>query len=45
VAEEPPPDEDTLLRLLAAAGAASRPLRDAAEAVPAMHAAMGAWRN
>jgi acetyl/propionyl-CoA carboxylase alpha subunit len=45
VAAEPAPDEDALLRLLAAAGAASRPLLDAADAVPAMHAAMGAWRN
>jgi acetyl/propionyl-CoA carboxylase alpha subunit len=45
VAAEAAPDETTLLRLLAAAGAVSRPLRDAADAVPATHAAMGAWRN
>ncbi len=45
VAAEAAPDDTTLLRLLAAAGAVSRGLRDAADAVPAAHAAMGAWRN
>jgi propionyl-CoA carboxylase alpha chain/3-methylcrotonyl-CoA carboxylase alpha subunit/acetyl-CoA/propionyl-CoA carboxylase biotin carboxyl carrier protein len=45
IADDPQPDPDTLLRLLATAALASRPLRDAAEAVPSMHAAMGPWRN
>ena len=45
VAAEPAPDDGALLRLLAAAAAASRPLRHAADAVPPMHAAIGAWRN
>ncbi|MBU6270477.1 MAG: ATP-grasp domain-containing protein [Betaproteobacteria bacterium] len=45
IAAEPPPAPDTLLRLLGAAALASRPLREAADAVPALHAAMGAWRN
>jgi len=45
VAVEPPPAPGTLLRLLAAGALASRPLREAADAVPPMHAAMGAWRN
>ena len=45
VAAEPPLAADTLHRLLATAALASRPVRDAADAVPALHAAMGAWRN
>ena len=40
-----PPDRPTLLRLLAAAALATRPVRDAADAVPPLHAAMGNWRN
>ncbi len=32
-------------RLLAAAALVTRPVRDAADSVPALHAAMGAWRN
>jgi propionyl-CoA carboxylase alpha chain/3-methylcrotonyl-CoA carboxylase alpha subunit/acetyl-CoA/propionyl-CoA carboxylase biotin carboxyl carrier protein len=38
------PKRDTLL-LLAAAALATRPVRDAADAVPPLHAAMGSWRN
>jgi acetyl-CoA/propionyl-CoA carboxylase biotin carboxyl carrier protein len=45
VAAEPAIDPPTLHRLLAVAALASRPLRDAADAVPALHAAIGAWRN
>jgi len=45
VAAEPDLPPDALLRLLAAGAAASRPLRDAAEAVSVVHAAMGHWRN
>jgi propionyl-CoA carboxylase alpha chain/3-methylcrotonyl-CoA carboxylase alpha subunit/acetyl-CoA/propionyl-CoA carboxylase biotin carboxyl carrier protein len=45
LAEEPTPEPEALLRLLAAAALVARPLREAADAVPAMHAAMGAWRN
>jgi propionyl-CoA carboxylase alpha chain/3-methylcrotonyl-CoA carboxylase alpha subunit/acetyl-CoA/propionyl-CoA carboxylase biotin carboxyl carrier protein len=45
IAAEPQPAPDTLLRLLGAAALVSRPLRDAADAVPALHAAMGPWRN
>ena len=33
------------LALLATAALATRSVRDAADAVPALHAAMGAWRN
>ena len=45
VAAEPPLEPETLQRLLATAALASRPVRDAADAVPALHAAMGGWRN
>ncbi|WP_137390007.1 acetyl-CoA carboxylase biotin carboxylase subunit [Rhodoligotrophos defluvii] len=38
------PDE-TLRRLLAAAALSMRPVRDAADAIPELQAAMGAWRN
>lgn len=38
-------DEATLNKLLATAAAMTRPMRDIADAVPAMHAAMGGWRN
>ncbi len=38
-------DETTLNKLLATAAAMTRPMRDIADAVPAMHAAMGGWRN
>jgi propionyl-CoA carboxylase alpha chain/3-methylcrotonyl-CoA carboxylase alpha subunit/acetyl-CoA/propionyl-CoA carboxylase biotin carboxyl carrier protein len=45
VAAEPPLDPAILHKLLAVAALSSRPLRDAADAVPVLHAAMGAWRN
>jgi propionyl-CoA carboxylase alpha chain/3-methylcrotonyl-CoA carboxylase alpha subunit/acetyl-CoA/propionyl-CoA carboxylase biotin carboxyl carrier protein len=45
VAAEPALGEDTVRALLAAAALSCRPVRDAADAVPALHAAMGAWRN
>jgi acetyl/propionyl-CoA carboxylase alpha subunit len=45
LAEEQTPEPEALLRLLAAAALVARPLREAADSVPAMHAAMGAWRN
>jgi acetyl/propionyl-CoA carboxylase alpha subunit len=45
LAEEPAPDGETLRKLLAVAALLSRPVRDAAEAVPALHAAIGGWRN
>lgn len=38
-------DPEIDLRLLAVAALATRPVRDAAEAVPALHAALGNWRN
>ena len=45
VAAEPALPADVIVRLLAVAALATRPARDAADAVPALHAAMGAWRN
>jgi propionyl-CoA carboxylase alpha chain/3-methylcrotonyl-CoA carboxylase alpha subunit/acetyl-CoA/propionyl-CoA carboxylase biotin carboxyl carrier protein len=45
VASEPAVDTATLRKLLAVAALSSRPVRDAADAVPTMHAAIGAWRN
>ncbi|WP_338424603.1 acetyl-CoA carboxylase biotin carboxylase subunit [Sphingopyxis kveilinensis] len=42
---EPPVDAEKRIRLLGVAARALKPIRDAAEAVPAMHAAMGGWRN
>ena len=45
IAATPPVPPVVLARLLAAAALSIRPLRDAADAVPALHAAMGAWRN
>lgn len=45
VAAEPVIGPALLHKLLAAAALSSRPLRDAADAVPALHAAIGAWRN
>ena len=41
-AERPPAET---LALLAAAALATRPVRDAADAVPVLYAAMGHWRN
>jgi acetyl-CoA/propionyl-CoA carboxylase biotin carboxyl carrier protein len=45
IAADPPLPEDRLHRLLAAAAMATRPMRDVADAVSDLHAAMGAWRN
>jgi len=45
LAAEPPPTADLLLKLLAAAALSTRATRDAADAVPAIFSAMGAWRN
>jgi acetyl-CoA/propionyl-CoA carboxylase biotin carboxyl carrier protein len=45
VAAEPILNDATLQQLLAVAALTTRPVRDAADVVPAMHAAMGAWRN
>jgi acetyl-CoA/propionyl-CoA carboxylase biotin carboxyl carrier protein len=45
IAADPPLAEATLHRLLAAAALSTRPLRDVADAVPDLHAALGAWRN
>ena len=45
VAAEPALPADVIVRLLAVAALATRPVRDAADAVPVLHAAMGAWRN
>jgi propionyl-CoA carboxylase alpha chain/3-methylcrotonyl-CoA carboxylase alpha subunit/acetyl-CoA/propionyl-CoA carboxylase biotin carboxyl carrier protein len=42
---EPPLDCITKARLLAAASLVLRPVRDAADAVPALHAMIGDWRN
>ncbi|MBL8382479.1 MAG: biotin carboxylase [Burkholderiales bacterium] len=45
VAADPPLSDDLKLKLIAAAALAHRPLKDAADAVPDLHAAIGAWRN
>jgi acetyl-CoA/propionyl-CoA carboxylase, biotin carboxylase, biotin carboxyl carrier protein len=45
IAADPSLDEATLHKLLAAAALVTRPMRDVADAVPDMHAAMGGWRN
>lgn len=45
IAAEPELPAATLNALLAAAALSTRPLRDVADAVPDMHAAMGDWRN
>jgi propionyl-CoA carboxylase alpha chain/3-methylcrotonyl-CoA carboxylase alpha subunit/acetyl-CoA/propionyl-CoA carboxylase biotin carboxyl carrier protein len=45
VAAEPPIEAATLHRLLAVAALVTNPVRDAADEVPPLHAAMGAWRN
>ncbi|MEJ0046958.1 MAG: hypothetical protein WDN04_13215 [Rhodospirillales bacterium] len=41
----PAPSEAVLRAVMAAAALSSRPVCDAADAVPALHAAIGAWRN
>jgi acetyl-CoA/propionyl-CoA carboxylase biotin carboxyl carrier protein len=38
-------DESVRKRLLAAAALLTRPVRDAADAVPVLHASIGSWRN
>ena len=45
VAADVAPAPATLRRLLGAAALQTRTMRDAADAVPALHAAMGGWRN
>jgi acetyl-CoA/propionyl-CoA carboxylase biotin carboxyl carrier protein len=45
IAAEPELPADTLQALLGAAALNTRPMRDVADAVPDMHAAMGEWRN
>jgi len=45
IAAEPPLAAATLRKLLAAAALVTRPVRDAADAVPQPYAAMGGWRN
>jgi acetyl-CoA/propionyl-CoA carboxylase biotin carboxyl carrier protein len=41
----PPPTDAALRAVAAVAALSSRAVRDAADAVPALHAAMGEWRN
>ncbi|MCF4165682.1 ATP-grasp domain-containing protein [Zavarzinia compransoris] len=45
IAEEPPLTAEETRRVLAAAMLSLRPTRDAADRIPAIHAAIGAWRN
>jgi acetyl-CoA/propionyl-CoA carboxylase, biotin carboxylase, biotin carboxyl carrier protein len=45
IAAEPPLPRAILHTLLAAAAVHTRAMRDVADAVPDLHAAMGAWRN
>ena len=45
LAAEPPIPQGLSDKLLAVAALSTRAVRDAADAVPALHAAMGAWRN
>jgi acetyl-CoA/propionyl-CoA carboxylase biotin carboxyl carrier protein len=45
IAAEPVLDDATLHQLLGAAALVTRPMRDVADLVPDMHAAMGAWSN
>ena len=45
LAQEPATDHWTAARVLAAATLTLRAVRDAADAVPALHAALGSWRN
>jgi acetyl-CoA/propionyl-CoA carboxylase biotin carboxyl carrier protein len=45
IAAEPELGTETLQALLGAAALSTRPMRDVADAVPDMHAAMGGWRN
>ncbi|PWB59275.1 MAG: biotin carboxylase [Bradyrhizobiaceae bacterium] len=45
IAAAPPPAPDLVEKLLAIAALSLRPVRDAADAVPPLYAAIGAWRN
>jgi acetyl-CoA/propionyl-CoA carboxylase biotin carboxyl carrier protein len=45
IAAEPEMSPATLQALLAAAAVSTRPMRDAADAIPDLHAAIGAWSN
>ncbi|SEQ81870.1 acetyl-CoA/propionyl-CoA carboxylase, biotin carboxylase, biotin carboxyl carrier protein [Solimonas aquatica] len=45
IAAEPALREESLQALLAAAALSTRPMRDVADTVPDMQAAMGGWRN
>jgi acetyl-CoA/propionyl-CoA carboxylase biotin carboxyl carrier protein len=45
IAADPALDETRLHKLLAAAALVTRPMRDVADTVPDLHAAMGSWRN
>ncbi|HVT35283.1 MAG TPA: biotin carboxylase N-terminal domain-containing protein [Nevskiaceae bacterium] len=45
IAADPALAQPTLDALLAAAALSTRPMRDVADAVPDMHAAIGGWRN
>ncbi len=45
IAAEPPLGADLSLKLIAAAALSTRAARDAADAVPEIFSAMGAWRN
>jgi acetyl-CoA/propionyl-CoA carboxylase biotin carboxyl carrier protein len=45
IAAEPELPAETLQALLAAAAISTRPMRDVADAVPDLHAAIGGWRN
>jgi acetyl-CoA/propionyl-CoA carboxylase biotin carboxyl carrier protein len=45
LAQDPAMEQWTAARVLAAATLSLRPVRDAADAVPALHAALGSWRN
>ncbi len=45
IAAEPELSAETLQALLAVASLSTRPMRDVADSVPELHAAMGAWRN
>jgi hypothetical protein len=45
IAAQPALDPATLHKLLAGAALVTRPMRDAADLVPDLHAAIGAWSN
>ena len=45
IAADPETSRETLHALLAAASLSTRPMRDAADCVPDLHAAIGEWRN